>query len=324
MFKRILVPLDRSEVAEKALPVAFRIAQTTGASVLVLNVLSSGTDYAWTMLQAPMVIGEYVEQEQQDAQEYMQKIEALGQKEQVSLSSLLARGNAPDTIMEVATEQKCDLIVLCSHGASGLQRWVMGSVAARVARHSTVPTLILQEKAEQSIVQRIQAGQQISALVALDGGPGAETLLKPAVYLSSLLSSPKPGKVRLIHVVSQSTLRGRDESGRHEKQMKEFAKMGAEKYLNEVKQRIEKEVGAQLSCQIETVVLSGSDVASVLLDTAKSCEQAGEGAILALATHGRSALSRWIIGSAADRVLSTSQHPLLIYRPEEIQKQPQA
>ena len=151
MFQRILVPLDGSERAERALPVAARIAQTTGGSLLLLRVVGIPPEYRTYLYgayvaQTPVFVQEIVDAERARAEEYLAVAAQSEFLMGIPTETRVEQGAVAATVLDTAQEQKTDLIIMCSHGDTGLKRWMLGSVAQKVARHSPVPVLVLHQE----------------------------------------------------------------------------------------------------------------------------------------------------------------------------------
>jgi nucleotide-binding universal stress UspA family protein len=150
-YNHILVPLDGSELAESALVDAFSLAQLSQAQITLLqviapieHVLAAGTDY-------PIYIDQQWENERILALSYLNGIcERMGCPE-VSVHRIVEMGLAAETIIDYAHRQPIDLIVMATHGRSGLQRWVYGSVADKVLRGAEVPVLLVRAHVKQEI-----------------------------------------------------------------------------------------------------------------------------------------------------------------------------
>ncbi len=104
-------------------------------------------------------------------------------------------------VLATARSWHADLIVLRSHGRTGLMRWILGSVAHKIALHRPVPVLLLRA---QGHGLSVQGERPIRILVGLDGSPLAETALAPVAALSAALSAPAPGELSLVRVLPLS------------------------------------------------------------------------------------------------------------------------
>jgi nucleotide-binding universal stress UspA family protein len=139
MYKRVLLTLDRSSLAEQALPHAVAVANAFEASVELLAVVPIGDR------EAMFGTGVNVNWESEVAQyeEYLAGVLSRVQQEDLQVHSEVRRGDVADEILRHVEEADVDLIVMSTHGRSGLGRWVYGSVADRVLRHATVPVLLV-------------------------------------------------------------------------------------------------------------------------------------------------------------------------------------
>jgi nucleotide-binding universal stress UspA family protein len=142
MYKKILVPLDGSELAEQVLPHVSQLAGCTGAEIILLRVPSEPVyDY---LVPDPEIAVEMRRDIETGAQVYLDEIQAELKAMGLNASTLVVWG-APvqDTIIQVARELRVDLIAMSTHGRSGLARMVIGSVADDVVRHAPVPVMLV-------------------------------------------------------------------------------------------------------------------------------------------------------------------------------------
>lgn len=147
MFHKILVPLDGSELSESAIPAALEVARRFGASLVLFraavlpeHLMISPVPLApsaYTHMQDEIVTG---------TREYLDAVKARLASEGVPVETGLVSGDAASQILEFAETQAVDLIVMCTHGRSGFQRWLFGSVAEKVMRHSACPVLSVRPK----------------------------------------------------------------------------------------------------------------------------------------------------------------------------------
>ena len=151
MFKRLLVPLDGSIRAERSLRVAARIARASGGSVVLLQALSTPTEYAASLYgpylaQPARGTEEVLERKVARAKAYMESMSQLETLAGVNVETKIVVGAAAQAIDETACEERADLIVLCSHGDTGFKRWLLGSVAQSLSRTCRAPVLVLHEE----------------------------------------------------------------------------------------------------------------------------------------------------------------------------------
>src|SRR5437660_1648960 len=145
MFQRIVVPLDGSLRAERAIPVAARLARASGGSVVLLRVVSRATEYWPAMVSQPTMKQTAMNAELTEAETYLSEVATRANLDQVATETVALSGSTASTLLDGAHSCQADLMVLCSHGYTAMTRWVLGSVAEKVARHTDVPVLILRE-----------------------------------------------------------------------------------------------------------------------------------------------------------------------------------
>ena len=146
MYKRILLTLDRSALAEQALPHAVTLARACQAELELVSVVPV------LEREAMFDAGGNVDWDAQvrDFEEYLAGVASRIQEAGLSVRSEVRRGDIAEEILRHADEQQIDLIVMSTHGRSGLGRWVYGSIADRVLRFSPVPVLLIRTAEEQA------------------------------------------------------------------------------------------------------------------------------------------------------------------------------
>jgi nucleotide-binding universal stress UspA family protein len=140
MYKRILVPLDGSQLAEQALPHAAAQAERFGAEIRLLKVLGPLPEPSMAGRGA-VKMAEAVSAEL--ALDYLNGIAAALGEQGLPAQATTVEGKPYLEIVRFAEEHEIDLIVMCTRGYSGLSRWLLGSVADRVVRGATVPILLV-------------------------------------------------------------------------------------------------------------------------------------------------------------------------------------
>jgi nucleotide-binding universal stress UspA family protein len=314
MFQHILVPLDGSSRAEQALPLAAHIARRTGGTITLLQVIpheSGNTIYAYS--RAGVLADEFQIALMQEARGYLERIAHTEPLAGIGVQTRVTINFPVQEILSYAESEHADLIVLCRHGFTGLKRWVMGSVAQKIVRHSPVPVLVLSEKDLESPLVHPEQAQPIRAMVALDGSPLAESILLPAAQLVAALSPAETtGELHMLRILKPPG--DQEERGylAHDIDIRQFYRREAEQYLSLTKAKLTKELPADVHVQLTSDMKEDADVATALIGVAESGY-----ALMALATHGRSDLKRWMVGSIAERVLEKATMPLLIMRPSE-------
>ena len=204
MFKRILVPLDGSGRAERALPIAARLARASSGSIFLVRVVNTAPAHLPSAPARPNLVQTVGEADQTLAESYLTGVARSELLSGLSVQTHVPVGIVTSSILSIAADKYADIIVICSHGYTGVRRWwMMGSVAAKVARFADVPVLVLREGGPLP-AERHPGEQPLRVLVPLDGSDYAEAALVPAANLAAALAAPGKGAVHLTHVVQGS------------------------------------------------------------------------------------------------------------------------
>lgn len=140
MYRRILLPLDGSSLAEQAIPHAIAQAQSFDAELIILQVVERFEDKAQKYSSSI----ELAEKDKLDfVKESLKKLAADVREQGVKVRTVALLGRPYVKIIEFAESEQVDLVVICSRGRSGFSRWLMGSVADRVIRGIKIPLLIV-------------------------------------------------------------------------------------------------------------------------------------------------------------------------------------
>jgi len=140
MYKRILLPLDGSPLAEQALPHAIALAERFHSELILLRVLiplpspPTTTDAALQRATEEVAIF---------AREYLERVAADVQEHGIPVQMVTIGGRPHYQIIQYTETNQVDLIVMCTRGQSGLSRWLLGSVSDRVVRGANVPVLMV-------------------------------------------------------------------------------------------------------------------------------------------------------------------------------------
>lgn len=140
---KILVPIDFSECSERALKVGLEMAKAFGASVHVVHVYPASAYVAPPLVPGPVLVGQFRDQSQKAFEEYLARIK---NEHGVAIPGTLLEGVPHAEIVRLASELGADLIVMGTHGRTGLEHLLLGSVAERVLRTSTIPVLTVPAK----------------------------------------------------------------------------------------------------------------------------------------------------------------------------------
>jgi nucleotide-binding universal stress UspA family protein len=140
MHRRILLPLDGSVLAERALPYAVAQAERFRSDLVLLRAVAAPPSGNGPI---PMEPGWAQDQVSDWARDYLESIANRFRTQGVPVKVVVIRNPPHEAIIQFAETNKVDLIVICSRGHSGPSRWLMGGVADRVVRGATVPVLLV-------------------------------------------------------------------------------------------------------------------------------------------------------------------------------------
>jgi len=144
MYKKILVPLDGSELAKKALDEAEKLANCFGAEIILFEVVPFMPIYGSPELVTPLIVDE---KQKEAAQKYLVNLSEELKKKGFKATAVVRTGQQVAVeIIDFAKESGANLIVMCTHGRSGISRWVLGSVALKVLPRAETPILLIRSK----------------------------------------------------------------------------------------------------------------------------------------------------------------------------------
>jgi nucleotide-binding universal stress UspA family protein len=282
-FRSVLVPLDGSELAASALPLARILASSQGAELTLVTVLPADIEPGWTRGSA----------------DYLQEIAAPVRAAGVVVHTTIRLGDPAAAILELASECDADLVVMATHGRTGLGRAVLGSVADQVLRSGAVPVLLLHPNEHRTEALR-------TVLVPVDGTPGAAMALATAVPLARS-SGAKLVLVRatvpLPLWLYEPTL-GLNTGPLIDPMWNEDARLAAEAYAEGLAARLRR---AGLAAEGQGI--SGLPGAAIV-----AAADAADADLIVMSTHGRGGPLRSILGSVANEVVRNSRRPVLLVR----------
>ena len=134
MFKRILVPLDGSEIAEGVLPVVKAEAHCHGATVVLIRVIAP---FRSSLMMVPSLLEQANAQALTIVERYLQDVAERLRSEGLEVETRIERGPPAERILDVAEGEGCDLIIIGSHGETGAMRWRFGGVAFKIVKSKT-------------------------------------------------------------------------------------------------------------------------------------------------------------------------------------------
>jgi nucleotide-binding universal stress UspA family protein len=144
MFKTILLPTDGSPLSEKAAATAVQFAQLNGAKIVAVSVVQPFPLSAFGDGGVVLDAGLYEQQMQEAAQINIDKVAAMAQAANVPFEGVTAVSVSPyEEIVATATKKNCDIILMASHGRTGLNKLFLGSETQKVLAHTSLPVMVL-------------------------------------------------------------------------------------------------------------------------------------------------------------------------------------
>lgn len=298
MYKRLLVPLDGSYLAESALPYAEELAGSLGSEITLIHVSEAGDDKYDHLYR--LYMEKMVEATRQGAERCREK---PGTKS-IKVNSVDLIGHIAEQIVDYADNEKVSLIVMATHGQSGVRRWLLGNVATKVVMATERPVLLIRAKDTRPEVHEKQ--KLYKALVPLDGSKESEAIIPYIEELASRLNA----EVVLFQVVALAylvySIPGEAVLQTHSPEEMETIVTNSGRYLETV--------GAELR---DRGINTRSEVAvGIPAEAIISMADEIQANVVAMSTHGHYGISRWIFGSTTYKVLQEGNTPLLLVRPQ--------
>ena len=287
MFKKILVPLDGSPLSQRALEPALVMGKHTGAELLLVR-----TPVVETL---GFAVSEHKHAEaRNDALVYLETIRKSNEQPELNIQTQIIEGDVAGAIVDTAIAEQADLIVMSTHGYSGLTRWVLGSVTEKVLRSAACPVLA---------VRAARHPQKV--LITLDGSPLSDRAIEPGIAVAQGLGAAVT-LLRVVPSVSIDWKLDEHENGLS-RRLQEDLIGEAKDYL-----RARSEAAARSDLSIKCEVRIGSPAEIIL----EHVETYGTDLIV-MATHGRTGLKRWVYGSVTAKVLRSVNCSMLVIRPTD-------
>jgi nucleotide-binding universal stress UspA family protein len=299
-FKKILVPLDGSKIAENVLPFARCFARNLQIPVELLAVVNPTIVVPILSETDRSVLNTRIADQKRHFGKYLTDI--AKNFPTGCVQSDVGSGVPADIIIESAAEDKHALIAMATHGYSGLNRWLLGSVAEKVLRASSNPLLLVraQDKPPRWDMPALKA-----LVVPLDGSEMAETVL-PLVETLGKSFNVEVVLARVYGVPYGAYSAG--EGFYDATQLDNFAaqlRNEAEEYLEQRAAELRGRGVEKVSCYAKEGI-DADEIISLARHTADS--------LIVMCTHGRSGINRWVLGSVTETVIRHSDNPVLVVR----------
>ena len=296
LFERILVPLDTSQDAGQVLPYVQTFAKQLRVPVVLLAVIPDLGELNPVGSFYDAELAQLTEFRRHRAEEYLQSVCEQFRSDGIQTTSVVEVGAIDDRIIATAEAQRADLIAMATHGRVGPARLVLGSIADKVVRTSTVPVLLIRPREGSAAPERIE-----QVLLPLDGSEQAERAIPYATFLARAFKIP----VTAIRDVPMTWIAGADPMGMSGAgpQVVQAIEDEAQQYIRAVATRLRGE-GLVAQAHFGAFSAPAADIVSLAEET--------PGALVVMTSHGRSGLRRTILGSVTDRVIRSSAAPVLV------------
>lgn len=293
MFKKVLLPLDGSDLAEAVLPYGEELARKLGGELILLHVCEPSHQLACTMH------SRYMEKTAEIVQARLDK--SGGKKAKVRAEVI--KGDFTKEICNYIDENEIRLLVMVAHGFTSLKAKLMGSITDKVFRLVSCPTLLVRTEVlppaeEKKLIKRI--------ILPLDGTDNDDTSIPYAIELARGINA----EVALYRMAPRAHyVAAKDDViadiGLADERVSVLKQQDAEDYLKEIEKRFSKE-----GLKTSTTVSLGDDPAKAITEAGKKL-----GAnLVVMASRGHTPVASWASGSIAHKLLSTGDLPLIIIK----------
>ncbi len=298
MFKWILVPLDGLRLSEGVIPYARQLALGLQLPVTLAHVVRP--DRVTARAQRPPTVEQLSQWATDEGEALLWPMAASLRAQGVSVHTRVLFGRAAESLLDSSAQAEGCLIAMATHGRSGVGRWILGSVTDKVLHHTSDPMLLVRppEGAAEPGAESLR-----SLLVPLDGSTLAESILPQAETVARGLGL-RVILLQAVPSVSDLHLGPDSDYYPYPSEILDQAQAAAEEYLRSVAQGL-----SGRGLQVETRLLHGRPAAAII-DLAQETPDS----VIAMSTHGRSGLTRWLLGSVADKVVRSSSRPVLLVR----------
>jgi nucleotide-binding universal stress UspA family protein len=304
MYKVIMVPTDGSGFDREAIRVALRIAERTDAKIKLVRVLATGSFFGMAAAAEGTAIAAEVVRSERDRA--LSELYALAAEcraaSNADISVDLHAGPVAEVLEGYTRRNEVDLIVISTHGRSGIARLSLGSVTDSLIRHTTIPVLVVKPPTSYLNPQVIEGFKRI--VVPLDGSTLAEQILPRVLTLAKL----EEAEITLLNVLLPHSYSQKEIPDSNLPWWDEDISL-AQTYLFRIAGKLRRNGVA-----VTTDIVIGENVASAIGDFA-SREKAD---LIAIATHGRGGLARVLRGSVADAVMHSSRLSMLVFKPDTV------
>ena len=299
MYTKILIPLDGSKTAEKVLPYARFLAGSLKLPVELLAVVDIVEMATHISADRARYLDTMIEDSVRNSEQYLKGI--AGTFPSGNTKCTVEKGKAEQMIIEAAAADKGTLITMATHGRSGMNRWLLGSVTEKVLRGGTNPMLLVRATEEGKTDGEATLK---SIVVPLDGSELAEGVLPTVAELAKTLKLA----VVLFRAYSIPTSAYAGGEGYYAVNYEELLTAMKEEAVDYLEKKTEavKKLGI---ANVSYVAKEGFAADEIISLSRKSPDN-----LIAMCTHGRSGVKRWMLGSVTETVVRHSADPVLVLR----------
>jgi nucleotide-binding universal stress UspA family protein len=287
-YKKILVPLDGSGLAEKALPYAKSIAKLKNSNVLLFAV--------------SLTI--FVDRRDRLFASYLEVSAKELNKKGIKATTATSYGDVAREIVKYANNNKIDLIVMATHGYSRAKQWMFGSITQKVLYGTEIPVLLIKSKSPEV------SGEFNRILVPVDGSPFSEATLP---YVEELTKKTNK-EILLLHICEPPIVPSYGSQPinptwkKYRDNMWEETEKLSTNYLNKTMAVLKKK---GLKVKSRVIKAQSGEVAKTIMQISK--EENID--LIVIATQGRTGVRGWVYGSVASKIVEDSSQPVLLVRP---------
>jgi nucleotide-binding universal stress UspA family protein len=295
MYKQILVPLDGSNVAEEVLPYARYLAGKLKIPVELLGAVDLAGITSSIKTEKALNLEGFFSDSVRHSEAYLENISKTFRG--ITVGRTVAKGKPEELVIESAAGDSETLIAMATHGRSGVDRWLLGSVAEKVLRGTSNPLLLVRatEHGKTDVENMFKR-----VIVPLDGSPLAEKVLPHVTALAREMAS----KAVLVRAYDLSEVMSTFESYIPDwNALEQEAMRGAKSYLDGKVQ----ELKSQGLSEVSSRVLEKEPAREIIGVAAEE-----PNSLIAMCTHGRSGVQRWVLGSVTEKVVRHSNCPVLV------------
>lgn len=305
MYQTILVPVDGSDFSARALPVAAELARRTGATIhlALVHDPSAYIPFVPGEVAVPVYDAALVKEQREADRAHLDRAAASLEGTGLRIVAKFLEGTVIESLVEYGQQVAAELTVMTTHGRGGFARLRLGSVTTAFLTRATTPVLLVHGAGHEPGSQPAPVLPTGTLLCALDGSPFSERILPHAAGFAdacgmkmALFSVTTPHAVAMAPFATEALLA--DPAVLEQEEQDRVA------YLERTAK----------ACPPGTTANGVIDMA-VARAIFEEANRVGAGAI-AVATHGRGGLKRFVLGSVADELIRHSTLPMLVYRPE--------